>query len=199
MGMRWLKPSKWMGRGALAIVFVGSSVFAQGAGESTAAKPATADGEVKFQKTSQLSAQEQMAQSETYLARMKSELKKVDKLASRARSEKDLIKLNCVNDKVIQIKGNMRLAEQTRDALKTASVRADEGARSHEFAKLTIIHQKVTVLGQEAEACIGEEIAYVGKTRVDIQVDSEIPDEDPTVTPPRPLPTIRPPIASPFL
>ena len=70
---------------------------------------------------------------------------------------------------------------------------------SSEFAKLTIAYQKVVVLAQEAEACIGEEIAYVGATRVDVQVDPDIDERtDPTVEPPPKLPMIRGPIVSPF-
>jgi hypothetical protein len=56
------------------------------------------------------------------------------------------------------------------------------------------------VLGQEAEACIGEEISYVGKAKVTVEIDPDVAQQgDPTVIPPAPLPIIRPPIASPFL
>jgi hypothetical protein len=175
--------------GAAAVLLLATTVLAQ---------PAP-DAEMSFRKGSQLTAQEQLTQSEAYLAKMRVTLEHVNKIADQARKEKDIIKLNCVNDKLIQIKGNLNLGEQTRDALKAAASRGDDGSRNHEFAKLTITYQKVVVLGQEAEACIGEEISYVGATRVEIEVDKDIPQEDPTVTPPPPLPVVRPPIASPFL
>lgn len=183
------------GKLGLALLFLATSVMAQPApgGEG---QP---DSEVKFRKGSQLTASEQLAQAENYLLKMKSTQGEVDKLAKKARSDKDIIKLNCVNDKLIQIKGNLNLAERTRDALKVAAARNDDGARNHEFAKLTITFQKVTVLGQEAEACIGEDIAFVGATKVEIEVDPDITKEDPTEEPPPPLPVIRPPIASPFI
>jgi len=161
----------------------------------------TADAEVKFRKASQLTGPEQLAQSEAYITKMKSTQSSVHKLAAKARADKDIIKLNCVNDKLIQIKGNLNLAERGKDALKVAAMRNDEGSRSHEFAKLTISYQKVTILGQEAEACIGEDISFVGATKVDTEVDKDIPQEDPTETPDPPLgdTIVRPPLASPFL
>ena len=79
----------------------------------------------------------------------------LEKLAKKARADKDIIKLNCVNDKLIQIKGNMNLAERLHGNLKTAVARNDDGARNHEFAKLTITYQKVVVLGQEAAKVVG--------------------------------------------
>ena len=187
--------SRWTGRLSIAMLFFATAVFAQDGEKKDGEKKGA---EVKLRKTSQLSAAEQLAQTAKYVARMKQTLASVGKLAKRARVEKDIIKLNCVNDKQIQIKGNLRLAEQTRDAIKVASARGDAGARDHEFSKLTIAFQKVTVLGQEAEACIGQEIAYVGQTKVDVSVDPDIPQEDPTTEAPPPLPTIRPPVASPF-
>jgi hypothetical protein len=181
---------------AFGLLLAATTVVAQPAPAPAPDAPAT---EVGFRKGSQLSAQEQLLQGEAYLQKMRQVLDHVNKIAEQARKEKDIIKLNCVNDKLIQIKGNLNLGEQTRDALKAASSRADDGNRNHEFAKLTITYQKVTVLGQEAEACIGEEISYVGSTRVETEVDKDIPEEDPTVRPPPPLPVVRPPIASPYL
>ena len=158
------------------------------------------DAEVQFHKTSRLSGSEQIAQAQQYLASMNTILGQVNKLADRARQEKDIIKLNCVNDKLVQVKGSINVGEGIYKTLQAANARNDQAERDHEFAKLTITYQKVTVLRQEAEACIGEEIAYVGKTRVDIQVDPDVTRQgDPTVEPPPELPVFRPPVASPFM
>jgi len=182
--------------GLAVLCLLATTVMAQPAPGEGEDKP---DAEVSFRKGSQLTPQEQLAQAEIYISRMKKVQNEVEQLAKKAREDKDIIKLNCVNDKLIQIKGNMNLAEQTRDALKTAAATNDEGSRNHEFAKLTITYQKVTVLGQEAEACIGEDIAFVGQTQVDVEVDPDITKEDPTEEPEPPLPVVRPPIASPFI
>jgi hypothetical protein len=180
--------AKWLGMGVL---LVATTVLAQPAPGG--------DAEVGFRKASQLTVADQLAQTDAYIAKMRATLEHITTLAGQAHKEKDIIKLNCVNDKLVQIKGNLNVAEQSRDALKAVAERSDDGARNHEFAKLTIMYQKVTVLGQEAEQCIGEEISYVGATRVEVDVDKDIPEEDPTVIPPPSLPVVRPPLASPFL
>ena len=61
--------------------------------------------------------------------------------------------------------------------------RADEGERTHEFTRLTIVNQKVLVLGAEAENCIGEDLSFVGATKVDVEIDPNIPMYDPTQPP----------------
>lgn len=187
---------KWVGRVFLTAVFVTGSVFAQG-GKPGAEKP---DAEVKFRKASQLTAQEQLAQAQKYMVRMRGILGRIKKLVAQARKDRDLIKLNCVADKRIRAAGSMKVADGTNAGLKAAIARNDAGARNHEFAKLTIAYQKVTVLGQEAEACIGEEISYVGKAKVTVEINPDVAQQgDPTVTPDEPLPITRPPIASPFM
>ena len=151
-----------------------------------------------FRRESQLTAAEQLSQADEYLKRMKGTGRRVRKLARRARADKDLIKLNCVNDKSIRIKGNLSVAESLHGNLKGAAARRDAGARNHEFSKLTITFQKVTVLGQEADACIGEEISYVGKAKVTVDIDPDLAKQgDPTRDTSPPLPTTRSPVASP--
>jgi hypothetical protein len=70
-------------------------------------------------------------------------------------------------------------------SLQESIARADEGGRTHEFTRLTIVNQKVTVLGAEAENCIGEDLSFVGATRVDVEIDPNLPTVDVT-SPPQP-------------
>ena len=75
----------------------------------------------------------------------------------------------------------------------------DDTARQHEFTRMSILYQKVVTLGTEAEQCVGEDVSYVGATRVDVEIDPSIPAADPT-EPPLPVPIVdRPPEASPFV
>jgi hypothetical protein len=191
---------KWTANIGLTMIFGAATVFAQPA---PAGDPGAADGSVDakipFGKGSQLTPQEQMTQAEAYVAKMKQTLEAVKKLAQKARAEKDIIKLNCVNDKLTQIDTHHKLGTQSRDELKIAASRRDDGTRNHEFSKLTIEYQKVIVLEQEAEACIGEDIAYIGATQVETEVDPNITKDDPTTPDPEPVePVELPPVESPF-
>jgi hypothetical protein len=179
--------------GALVVVpgvlLVASAAFGR-AGDTAA--------EIDFRKTVSLSPQETVQQSRDYQAKMQDTLKRINVLQDRAKKDKDVIKLNCVSDKLVQVKGHLAVTDQSMTALQTAIARSDEGGRQHEFTRITILYQKVLVLGTEAEGCIGEDVSYVGSTRVDVDVDPNVPQEDPT-EPTLPLPDVtRPPEASPF-
>ena len=178
------------GRFALAVLLVATSALAQ---------PATSDDSTSgMVGGGGLTAQEQMTQAGHYVTTMKGTRDQVQTLSKRAQRDKDIIKLNCVNAKLVEVKGSVKLGEQLVTGLRAAIVRNDTGTRNHEFSKLTIVYQKVVVLGQEAEACIGEDVAFVGETRVTVVIDPNITKGDPTEEPQPDLPVTRPPLASPF-
>jgi len=185
----------------LTTTFIGSTVFAQGpapiAPPSAAAAPGTpADVSVKQRPT--LTPEEMVNQSREYAKGMADVLKRIQTLQDQAKREKDIIRLNCVTDKVVQVRVNMSIAEQSMASLQEAVTRADEGERTHEFTRLTIVNQKVQVLGAEAENCIGEDLSFVGATKVDIEIDPNIPQYDPTQPPAPGIDIERPGEASPL-
>lgn len=193
--------SRWLGRATLiAFCVAAATSFAEdappaAAADATAGQPAVME---PGSQASEISPAQQRARATQYLTEINTIKRRVRQLASRAREQKDLIKLNCLNDKLLQIRGSQRLAEQSDGQLTDAIRRGDDEGRHHEFSKLTIIYQKVTVLGQEAEACVGDEISYVGETQVTVEIDPTVEGQgDPTEVPPDPLPAVRPPIASP--
>jgi hypothetical protein len=146
----------------------------------------------------QLNAADTVSQARDYMNKMQDTQKRVLTLQDQAKKKKDVLKLNCVNDRLTQLRGHLTVADQSMSALNGAVSRSDDGARSHEFTRLTILYQKVLVLGTEAENCIGEDVSYVGATKVDVEIDPSIPNEDPT-QPPLPLPDpTRPAEATPF-
>jgi hypothetical protein len=155
---------------------------------------------IDFRKSVTLTPQETLAQSKDYYRKMQDVQKRVLLLQSKAKKDKDVVKLNCISDKLTQVRGHQLVTDQSMTSLNSAITRSDETARLHEFTRLSILYQKVVTLGTEAEQCIGEDVSYVGATRVDVEIDPSIPPTDPTQPD---LPTIpmpeRPPEASPFV
>jgi hypothetical protein len=189
----------------LTTTFVASTVFAQGPAPAPApiappsaggAAPGAADVTVKQRPT--LTSEEMVTQSREYTKNMNDVLKRIQVLQDQAKREKDIIRLNCVTDKVVQVRVNISIAEQSIAALQEAVTRADEGERTHEFTRLTIVNQKVQVLGAEAENCIGEDLSFVGATKVDVEIDPNIPVYDPTQPPAPGIDIERPGEASPL-
>jgi hypothetical protein len=150
-----------------------------GAGAAqNAAAPNQADIAVK--QRSNLTPQEMVKAGKDYFKNMNDTVKRITDLQNQSKRQKDIIRLNCVTDKLIQAKVNITIGEQAMAALQESISRADEGGRTHEFTRLTIVNQKVTVLGAEAENCIGEDLSFVGATRVDVEVDPNLPTVDVT-------------------
>lgn len=186
----------------LASMFIGSTVFAQAPAPSSPAVPApenatsgSVDLSVKQRPT--LTPAEMVNQSKEYLQGMAQVVKRIQGLQDEAKRQKDIIRLNCVTDKLVQARVNENIAEQSMAALQENVAKNDVGGQTHEFTRLTIVNQKVTVVGAEAENCIGEDLSFVGATRVDVEVDQNIPQYDPTQPGSPFIDITRPPEASP--
>jgi hypothetical protein len=114
--------------------------------------------------------------SADHLARMKAGLKQVLGRVEEARNEKDVVKLNCTNEKLTQIKSLLKVAEQADAALHEAVSNRDPSADA-ELSKVAIARAKIDALRGESEQCIGQ-LAYIvdEKTVVEVQQPSNLPD-----------------------
>jgi hypothetical protein len=101
---------------------------------------------------------------------------KVMALKEQARKLKDVIKLNCVNDKQIQVKAEMNIADMANDQLQGALQKNDD--RQAAFAQLTSAGEAIRRLREEAAACIGEPELF--KQEQGGTVDSPDIVDDPT-------------------
>lgn len=143
---------------------------------------ASPDVTVPMEKQAQLTAAEMTAQATTLIDQMQEALKRIVDLQQVAKRQKDVIKLNCVNDKLLQVKQLLNIAEGARTNLTEAIAQEDEEGRYHEFGKIVIAEQQVRVLAGEAENCIGEELIFIGPTEVDVD-EPELPDDPGTDLP----------------
>jgi hypothetical protein len=103
------------------------------------------------------------------IARMKASLKQVLSRAEQARSEKDVVKLNCVNEKLTQIKSLIGVAERADIALHESVAQKDTGGEA-EFSKIAIARTKVDGLRAASDQCIGQ-LAYNVATQTTVEVE----------------------------
>jgi hypothetical protein len=152
------------------------------------------------EKASEVPDPEKLRRSVDALARMRNILKEVLSKLEEARNTKDVVKLNCVNEKLTQIKGLLRISEQSDVALQEAVAKKESSQAEHEFTKVMIARQKVDQLRAEAEECIGQ-LAFRTDENLSIEVEEprDLPGGDPTRPPPPPDIIVRPPPASPTL
>lgn len=177
---------------AVILALVGATAAFAAVGDAT-------DVGIDFRKSITLTPQETLSQAKDYYKKMQETQRRVTLLQSKAKKDKDMVKLNCVNDKLTQLKGHMTVADQSMSSLGVQIANQNDTERQHEFTRMTILYQKVVTLGTEAEQCIGEDVSFVGATQVDVEIDPSIPPADPTI-PDMPVPVVdRPPEASPYV
>lgn len=136
-----------------------------------------ANGQVGFQRKTQLTPQEQLGESAKHLARMEQAAGGVRKMLEEARKARDVVKTLCLNDKLSQIDVAIRSGRDRRQQLQSAVNRNDVELGNHEFTILTVLRQRTEQLVAEANQCIGEEAAFVGDTRVKTTIDPTIPPD----------------------
>jgi hypothetical protein len=118
-----------------------------------------------------------MKKASDHVSRVKAALKQTLSRVEEARNEKDIVKLNCVNEKLAQIKQILNVAEGAEVALQEAVAKSDPGADA-EYSKIAIARGKADQLRAEAEECIGQ-LAFVvdEKTSVEVQQPEDLPPE----------------------
>jgi len=99
-------------------------------------------------------------------------------LQASAKQAKDVIKLNCVNENLLAVKQLLNIADAAKTDLTEAKIRGDRSEQVHQFSQITIAAEKSKAARDEASACIGEELHFVGKN--DLEVDGPAVRNDPT-------------------
>ena len=154
--------------------------------------------DVQFSKQANLSSAETVAQAREYEMRMQGVLRYVTSLEQEALRKKDVIRINCLRDKKEKIRANLAVAEKSVATLDDAAAKGDDGARQHEFTRMTILNQQVDLLKTEASNCVGAGDVVPGQVGVTVEIDPSITPTDPTTAFTPPLePVARPPEATP--
>lgn len=100
-------------------------------------------------------------------------------LLERARNqERDILKINCINENLASIKGFVNVAEQSYESLLESAEVEDEEATRHHYTLVSIAGQRVTSLGEQARVCAGEELRYAEDASLEVTIDPDIGDPD---------------------
>jgi hypothetical protein len=148
---------------------------------------------------STVSDSEKLRLSSDALSTMRTSLKDVLSKLEEARQTKDVVKLTCVNEKLTQVKGLLRISEQADVSLQESVARREGQTADHEFRKVVIARDKVNQLRAEAEQCMGQ-LAFRADENATVEVDTPdyLPKSDTsTATPTSRTVDTRSPPASP--
>lgn len=182
--------------GMLAVLAAG---MATAQSPSPAAPPAPPAATAALEKASDVPDPAKLVRSTQALGGMREVLRSVLGKVEEARRTKDVVKLNCANEKLTQIKGLLRISEQADVSLQEAVSRQESSSSEHEFTKVMIARQKVGQLRSEAEECIGQ-LAFRTDENLFVEVEepNNLPGGDPTRPPTPDIVLVRPPPASPI-
>lgn len=109
------------------------------------------------------------------LETLRAQLAGLVKLRQLARDSRDIIKLNCVNDKMLLFKQVVNIAEEAQTDMAEAIAEGDESARTHSYNRVRLARERADKLRHGAERCIGAELAFIGPTQ--LEVDTPPVDE----------------------
>lgn len=122
------------------------------------------------QEASTLPDQKKVDRSRESLARIRDAVAAVTRSQQEAKAAKDAIKLNCVEDKLTQVKGVLGVAEASVAALEGAAARKESSETANEYAKVAMAREKAEALQTEAAGCVGSSKSADGKsTGVDVE------------------------------
>ena len=94
------------------------------------------------------------------------------RLIEEAQKKKDVVLLNCLNDKLGALRGLLKVAGDSRLNLAEAAARENLDLQEHNFRKLFIAKKQALTVTSEADACVGQVgIVTAGQTRVVVSVE----------------------------
>ncbi|MDR0966102.1 MAG: hypothetical protein LBM75_06330 [Myxococcales bacterium] len=103
----------------------------------------------------QTAPRDMLQRSSKTIERMRRSLTMVLAKLQEARDSKDVVKLNCVNDRLTDIKSMLRISEQADVTLQEAVARQDLSRAVHAFGTVGANGKKIDQLATESEQCIG--------------------------------------------
>ena len=154
--------------------------------------------ELRAVNASKLSNDDKKKNTESMLFKQRTGLSLVTDLTADARARKDIVQLNCVNAKRIQLKGLLKLSQQAASTMYEGMATTASDTVNHQYTKIAVASQRAQLLVTEAKQCVGEEAIFAGDTDVTVEISEDIPTSDPTQPAAPPLGPALPPVASGF-
>jgi hypothetical protein len=128
---------------------------------------------------SSMSAREKQDFAQAAVQDLETTTNRILRLIEEAQKKKDVVLLNCLNDKLGALRGLLKVAGDSRLNLAEAAARENLDLQEHNFRKLFIAKQQALTVTSEADACVGQVgIVTAGQTRVVVSVEGGDPGAD---------------------
>jgi len=144
------------------------------------------------------SPEEMLARAKQFVIGIEQSSGSISRQLQAARKDRDVVRVLCLNDKLNQVDVALGSAQDRLDSLRTAVTRSDADRSRHEFTVLEVLNDRVRVLINESNQCVGEETGFIGEAEVSVSVDPNLPNAETTFdfnsNSPPPPPNISSPI-----
>jgi len=102
-----------------------------------------------------LSDKEMVTKSANNIKIFKEVIIKLNGILEETKKEKDIVKVNCLNEKLISAKTLLKISEQADKGLSLALKQQDYDRAMREYEKVLISSKKMNIIQAESEACTG--------------------------------------------
>jgi hypothetical protein len=161
----------------LGIFGTATFLYADADSPSTTSAPVPADTSTT---SATMSVSEMQARASELLSRAQDAYQDVLRLKEKAKKQKDVIKVNCVNEKLVQIKGELNVADNQNQDLQVAITR-NSPDRASAYDLLRGTGDAIFRLRDDAKGCIGEPELYKQESGVTVTHPPIV--DDPTAQP----------------
>ncbi len=123
---------------------------------------------IKFKDLSQ---KEIISKSADYINTMKNMMSKSYNILKEARKEKNIMKLNCINDNIMVIKGYLRRSEDDKLQIDEYLSQDNNSNAVDLLAKIYEAFNSVKQADISIQSCSGNVLTYTGKKEVNVEVE----------------------------
>ena len=132
-----------------------------------------------------LSDREMKEYAESVIAEVNRGVATIQKDADQAKKDRDILKLNCLNQNLSELRALLKIAETAFAQMEDDISKARDTEASHQFRSIVIVRKQAADLIIQASECTGEGILQSGEGQTNIVVSSNLgdievvePDED---------------------
>jgi hypothetical protein len=125
-----------------------------------------------------LSVEERVGRATQFVASIEQSAQSILRQLQTARKDRDVVRVLCLNDKLNQVDVALRSAQDRVAAVRAAAERGDIDRTRHEYTVLEVLNDRVRVLVNESNQCVGEETGFIGEAEVSVSVDPNLPNAD---------------------
>jgi hypothetical protein len=137
-----------------------------------------------------------LAQAKASMATIDSAASVISRMLRDARTDKDAVKVLCLDDKLNQIDTAKRTVGERVDAMEAAVASGATETLEFDSAVIGALETRANSLSAEAQQCIGEEKGFSGGSQLQYrETDPDLPSGDVSIPPSSPV-VSNPPVAA---